>query len=82
MMRAYLHDTSGAVADHFGVTENDVIVHVLPVHHATGIGIYFLSYIYSGACVEFRSGASIWVGHGNVGRRADCISFLVYQLSI
>ncbi|EER40121.1 AMP dependent synthetase and ligase [Histoplasma capsulatum H143] len=30
MMRAYLHDTSGAVADHFGVTENDVIVHVLP----------------------------------------------------
>ncbi|PGG96964.1 hypothetical protein GX51_07569 [Blastomyces parvus] len=57
MRRAFLHDTSGAVADHFGVTENDVILHVLPVHHATGIGINFLPYIYSGACVEFRSGS-------------------------
>ncbi|OJD23564.1 hypothetical protein ACJ73_05082 [Blastomyces percursus] len=57
MRRAFLHDTSGAVADHFGVTKNDVILHVLPVHHATGIGINFLPYIYSGACVEFRSGS-------------------------
>ncbi|PGH31972.1 hypothetical protein GX50_05237 [[Emmonsia] crescens] len=57
MRRAFLHDTSAAVADHFGVTENDVILHVLPVHHATGIGINFLPYIYSGACVEFRSGS-------------------------
>ncbi|OAX78984.1 hypothetical protein ACJ72_06700 [Emergomyces africanus] len=57
MRRAFLHDTSAAVADHFGVTENDVILHVLPVHHATGIGINFLPYIYLGACVEFRSGS-------------------------
>ncbi|EEH40099.2 acyl-activating enzyme [Paracoccidioides lutzii Pb01] len=57
MRRAYLHDTSAAVSDHFGVTEKDVILHVLPVHHATGIGINFLPYIYSGACVEFRSGS-------------------------
>ncbi|PGG97361.1 hypothetical protein AJ79_09234 [Helicocarpus griseus UAMH5409] len=57
MRRAFLHDTSAAVADHFALTEHDVILHVLPVHHATGIGINFLPYIYSGACVEFRSGS-------------------------
>ncbi|KAK2803504.1 putative NRPS-like protein biosynthetic cluster [Emmonsiellopsis sp. PD_5] len=57
MRKAFLHDTSAAVADHFGIAETDVILHVLPVHHATGIGINFLPYIYSGACIEFRSGS-------------------------
>ncbi|KAK2782965.1 putative NRPS-like protein biosynthetic cluster [Onygenales sp. PD_12] len=57
MRKAFLHDTSAAVADHFGITETDVTLHVLPVHHATGIGINFLPYIYSGACIEFRSGS-------------------------
>lgn len=56
MKRAFLHDCSESVADHFGITEQDVILHVLPVHHATGVGINFLPYIFAGACVEFRSG--------------------------
>lgn len=57
MRRLFLHDWSAAMADHFGITEKDVILHVLPVHHATGVGINFLPYIFSGACIEFCSGS-------------------------
>ncbi|KMU80602.1 acyl-CoA synthetases /AMP-acid ligases 2 [Coccidioides immitis RMSCC 3703] len=54
--RAFLHDCSEEINSHFNITELDVILHVLPVHHATGVGINFLPYIFAGACVEFRSG--------------------------
>lgn len=37
--------------------ETDVLLHVLPVHHATGIGINFVPFLNAGACVEFRSGS-------------------------
>ncbi|EEP77534.1 conserved hypothetical protein [Uncinocarpus reesii 1704] len=57
MRRAFLHDTSEEIGQQFKVTESDVVLHVLPVHHATGVGINFLPYIFSGACVEFRSGS-------------------------
>ncbi|PGG96985.1 hypothetical protein AJ80_09758 [Polytolypa hystricis UAMH7299] len=57
MRRAFLHDTSQSVADHYRISENDVILHLLPVHHATGVGINFVPYILSGACIEFRSGS-------------------------
>lgn len=57
MKRAYLHDCSQEIIDQFKITESDVILHVLPVHHATGVGINFLPYIFAGACVEFRSGS-------------------------
>ncbi|EAS29366.3 uncharacterized protein CIMG_08112 [Coccidioides immitis RS] len=56
MKRAFLHDCSEEINSHFNITELDVILHVLPVHHATGVGINFLPYIFAGACVEFRSG--------------------------
>ena len=54
--RAFLNEASIAVADMYGVTKDDVILHVLPVHHATGIGITLLPFLLAGACVEFRSG--------------------------
>ena len=57
MRRAFVHDSAMAVADHYGVSHNDVILHVLPVHHATGIGISFFPFILTGACIEFKSGS-------------------------
>ncbi|KAI1930180.1 hypothetical protein LOZ65_001557 [Ophidiomyces ophidiicola] len=57
MRRAFLHDCSSDIAHHFDITASDVILHILPVHHATGIGINFLPYMFSGACIEFRSGS-------------------------
>jgi len=47
---------SGAATVIDSVTPNDVILHVLPVHHATGLGINFFPFLISGACIEFRGG--------------------------
>ena len=57
MRRGFVHDAALAVADHYQLNENDVILHVLPVHHATGIGITFFPFLISGSCIEFRSGS-------------------------
>ncbi|KFX86831.1 hypothetical protein V490_08806 [Pseudogymnoascus sp. VKM F-3557] len=57
MRRAFVHDSAMAVAEHYGITYNDVILHVLPVHHATGLGITFFPFILAGACIEFKSGS-------------------------
>lgn len=48
---------SGAATVISSITANDVILHVLPVHHATGLGINFFPFLISGACIEFRSGS-------------------------
>ena len=57
MRRGYLHEGCEPLINHFRIKETDVVLHVLPVHHATGIGITFLPFIYAGACVEYRSGS-------------------------
>ena len=57
MRRAFTFDGALAVAEHYGLTESDSILHVLPVHHATGIGIMFFPFLISGCVIEFRSGA-------------------------
>ncbi|PLB41836.1 acetyl-CoA synthetase-like protein [Aspergillus candidus] len=54
--RSYLTRAAEAIADHYGITETDTILHMLPVHHITGVAINFLPYLTIGACVEFRSG--------------------------
>ncbi|OCL13702.1 fatty-acyl-CoA synthase [Glonium stellatum] len=56
MRRAYVSDCAMEVADFYGVKEDDVLLHVLPVHHATGVGINFFPFLISGSCIEFRSG--------------------------
>ena len=56
MRRAYIHDSALALADHYHVTQTDVLQHVLPVHHATGVGAMFFPFLYAGACIEYRSG--------------------------
>ncbi|KAF2801485.1 acetyl-CoA synthetase-like protein [Mytilinidion resinicola] len=57
MRRAYVSDHALAVADHYALTPNDRILHVLPVHHATGVGISFFPFLIAGAAIEFRSGS-------------------------
>lgn len=57
MRRAFTYDFARSVADHYQLNEDDVILHVLPVHHATGIGIMFFPFLICGACIEFRSGS-------------------------
>lgn len=55
MRRGFVHDCAMTVADHYQLNEKDVILHVLPVHHATGIGITFFPFLISGSCIEFKS---------------------------
>lgn len=57
MRRAYAFDGALAVADHYAVTQDDVLLHLLPVHHATGLGIMFFPFLISGALIEFKSGS-------------------------
>ncbi|KAK7190899.1 AMP-binding enzyme [Paraphaeosphaeria sporulosa] len=57
MRRSFVSDCALSVADHFRLTEDDVMLHVLPVHHATGVGINFFPFLLSGSRIEFRSGS-------------------------
>ncbi|KAL4783290.1 hypothetical protein BJX76DRAFT_358153 [Aspergillus varians] len=55
--RSYITSAADDVADHYSLTEKDTVLHLLPVHHATGIGITFLPFLTSGATIEFRTGS-------------------------
>lgn len=57
MRRSYVDDGAAAISEHYRLTPEDVLLHVLPVHHATGIGINFWPFLMSGCCIEFRSGS-------------------------
>ena len=57
MRRAQFNDAAMSVADHFELSHRDVILHSLPVHHATGIGLMFFPFLSAGSCIEFRSGS-------------------------
>ncbi|KAF2709393.1 acetyl-CoA synthetase-like protein [Pleomassaria siparia CBS 279.74] len=56
MRRSFVFDCALSVADHYRIKEDDVMLHVLPVHHATGVGINFFPFLISGSRIEFRSG--------------------------
>lgn len=57
MPRSYVFDCALSVADFYKLTSSDVSLHVLPVHHATGVGIMFFPFLVAGGCIEFRSGS-------------------------
>ncbi|KAK4552276.1 hypothetical protein LTR86_010446 [Recurvomyces mirabilis] len=57
LRRAYIHETALAIAEGYDIKTSDLLLHVLPVHHATGLGTSFFPFLVSGACVEFRSGS-------------------------
>lgn len=63
MRRSFVFDCALSVADHYGLTEDDCMLHVLPVHHATGVGINFFPFLVSGSRIEFRSGGfdEVWM---------------------
>lgn len=63
MRRSFVFDCALSVADHYRLNEDDVMLHVLPVHHATGVGINFFPFLISGSRIEFRSGGfdEIWM---------------------
>ncbi|KIX98675.1 uncharacterized protein Z520_05976 [Fonsecaea multimorphosa CBS 102226] len=54
--RAMIHEVARSLADHYKVTEDDRILHLMPVHHATGAYLSFFPFLICGACIEFRSG--------------------------
>ncbi|CAN9275721.1 unnamed protein product [Alternaria alternata] len=56
MRRAFIFDCALEVADHYQLDQDDVVLHVLPVHHATGVGINFFPSLVSGSRIEFRNG--------------------------
>lgn len=54
---AAITDGALASAEEMSVCDTDVVQHLLPVHHATGIWVSFFPFILSGACIEFKSGS-------------------------
>jgi malonyl-CoA/methylmalonyl-CoA synthetase len=56
LRRAYTHESALVVADSFDIGPTDVLLHTLPVHHATGVGTSFFPFLNAGACIEFRTG--------------------------
>lgn len=57
LRRAAMIDGSMCFAQQIGLQETDVLLHLLPVHHATGIWVSFFPFIQTGACIEFKSGS-------------------------
>ncbi|OAP61661.1 hypothetical protein AYL99_03864 [Fonsecaea erecta] len=55
--RGLIHEVARSIADHYKVSESDRILHMLPVHHATGAYLSFFPFLVQGACIEFRAGA-------------------------
>jgi malonyl-CoA/methylmalonyl-CoA synthetase len=57
LKRAAMTDGSVTFAQQIGLQESDTLLHLLPVHHATGIWVSFFPFIQTGACIEFKSGS-------------------------
>jgi malonyl-CoA/methylmalonyl-CoA synthetase len=55
--RGVIRESARTVVDHYDLNYRDVILHVLPVHHATGITMTLSPFLMAGACIEFRSGS-------------------------
>lgn len=62
--RSYAHETALAIGEGYDIDSNDVLLHLLPVHHTTGLGTSFFPFLCAGACIEFRGAGSFdaaWV---------------------
>lgn len=55
MRRSYTFETATAIGDGYDIVPTDVILHVLPVHHTTGLGTSFFPFLNYGACIEFQT---------------------------
>ena len=56
LRKAAITDGALAQARVLGLSDQDTLLHCLPVHHATGIWINFFLFLQAGACIEFKSG--------------------------
>jgi malonyl-CoA/methylmalonyl-CoA synthetase len=56
LRKAAITDGVVAQARVLRLSDQDTLLHCLPVHHATGIWINFLLFLQAGACIEFKSG--------------------------
>lgn len=57
LRRSYTHYTAEAIGEGYDITQDDLLLHVLPVHHTTGLGTSFFPWMVAGGCIEFRSGS-------------------------
>ncbi|KAI1616648.1 hypothetical protein EDD36DRAFT_142252 [Exophiala viscosa] len=56
MRHSYVHEAAIAIGEGYDVDHNDVVLHVLPVHHTTGLATSFFVYLNAGGCIEFKRG--------------------------
>lgn len=56
LRKAAITDGVLAQARILRLSNQDTLLHCLPVHHATGIWINFFPFLLAGACIEFKSG--------------------------
>ena len=54
--RGFFYDVATMFGDQYDMREGDAVLHVLPVHHATGVTLTLLPFLICGGCIEFRSG--------------------------
>lgn len=55
--RAIIHEFARLIADYYEITDDDLVLHHLSVHHGAGAYVSFFPFLISGACIEFRSGS-------------------------
>lgn len=71
MWRGYVHDAAQNIVDHYEASEMDVLLHVLPAHHATSSGVLFFLFLIAGFLIEFAAAALIPCGCGIDGNAED-----------
>lgn len=55
--RASISDGALSFAEQLGLSSEDTLLHLLPVHHATGIWVSFFPFLQSGCTIEFKPGS-------------------------
>ena len=57
LRRSSISDGAMSFTEQINIREGDVLQHLLPVHHATGIWVSFFPFLLAGACIEFKPGS-------------------------
>jgi malonyl-CoA/methylmalonyl-CoA synthetase len=57
LRRSSISDGAMSFMEQINIREGDVLQHLLPVHHATGIWVSFFPFLLAGACIEFKPGS-------------------------
>ncbi|CAG9952986.1 unnamed protein product [Clonostachys rosea f. rosea IK726] len=58
--RSYCTNNAETFANWWNLQPNDTLLHVMPVHHSTGVSVNFFAPIVAGACVEFGASKPNW----------------------